>query len=58
MTFFTGPGAVLSEQSYKGHILAAEEIKAQGGFLGNAKLTRSKRMRPPAPMRMSKKCAA
>ncbi|MBI4637765.1 MAG: twin-arginine translocation signal domain-containing protein, partial [Candidatus Rokubacteria bacterium] len=34
MTFFTGPAAVLGEQSYKGHILAAEEINAQGGLLG------------------------
>src|SRR3990172_12714323 len=34
MTFFTGPAAVLGEPSYKGHILAAEEINAQGGLLG------------------------
>src|SRR3989441_12919553 len=38
MTFFTGPGAVLGEPSYKGHILAAEEINAQGGFLGKRKI--------------------
>src|SRR5712692_5879865 len=38
MTFFTGPGAVLGEPSYKGHILAAEEINAQGGFLGRRKI--------------------
>src|SRR5919109_4327938 len=38
MTFFTGPGAVLGEHSYKGHILAAEEINAQGGFLGKRKI--------------------
>ena len=34
MTFFTGAGAVLGEPSYKGHLLAAEEINAQGGLLG------------------------
>src|SRR6266487_5732041 len=38
MTFFTGPAAVLGEPSYKGHILAAEEINAQGGLLGKRKL--------------------
>jgi branched-chain amino acid transport system substrate-binding protein len=38
MTFFTGPAAVLGEPSYKGHILAAEEINAQGGFLGRRKI--------------------
>jgi branched-chain amino acid transport system substrate-binding protein len=38
MTFFTGPAAVLGEPSYKGHILAAEEINAQGGFLGKRKI--------------------
>ncbi|GIX47991.1 MAG: ABC transporter substrate-binding protein [Candidatus Tectimicrobiota bacterium] len=34
MTFFTGPGAVLAAPSYKGHLLAAEEINAAGGLLG------------------------
>src|SRR5260370_25793167 len=34
MTFFTGPGAVLGEPMYKGNLLAAEEINAQGGLLG------------------------
>jgi branched-chain amino acid transport system substrate-binding protein len=38
MTFFTGPAAGLGEPSYKGHILAAEEINAQGGFLGKRKI--------------------
>src|SRR6266498_4599601 len=38
MTFFSGPGAVLGEPSYKGHILAAEEINAQGGLLGKRKI--------------------
>ena len=38
MTFFTGPGAVLGEPSYKGHILAAEEINAAGGLLGKRKI--------------------
>ena len=38
MTFFTGAPAVLGEQSYKGHILAAEEINAQGGLLGKRQI--------------------
>src|SRR3989442_4479665 len=38
MTFFSGPGAVLGEPSYKGHILAAEEINAQGRLLGKRKI--------------------
>src|SRR5262245_34280445 len=38
MTFHTGPGAVLGEPMYKGHILAADEINAQGGLLGKRKI--------------------
>ncbi|MGH7432575.1 MAG: ABC transporter substrate-binding protein [Candidatus Methylomirabilales bacterium] len=38
MTFFTGAAAVLGEPMYKGHILAAEEINAQGGLLGKRKI--------------------
>src|SRR5574337_171088 len=38
MTFFSGPAAVLGEPSFKGHILAAEEINAQGGLLGKRKI--------------------
>ena len=38
MTFFTGFGAVFGEQSYKGHLLAAEEINAAGGLLGKRKI--------------------
>ena len=38
MTFFSGPAAILGEPSYKGHILAAEEINAQGGLLGKRKI--------------------
>ena len=38
MTLFTGPGAVTGEPLYKGHILAAEEINAQGGLLGKRKI--------------------
>ena len=34
----TGPAAVLGEPSLKGHTLAAEEINAQGGFLGKRKI--------------------
>src|ERR1700737_5406319 len=37
MTFLTGPAAVLGDPSLKGHILAAEEINAQGGILANRK---------------------
>jgi branched-chain amino acid transport system substrate-binding protein len=38
MTFFTSPAAVLGEPSHKGHVLAAEEINAQGGLLGKRKI--------------------
>src|SRR5262249_24494682 len=38
MTFFTGAGAVLGEPMYKGHLLAADEINAQGGLLGKRKI--------------------
>src|SRR5258706_7303454 len=38
MTFLTGPAAVLGDPSLKGHILAAEEINAQGGFLGKRQI--------------------
>ena len=38
MTFFTGAAAVLGEPSYKGHMLAADEINAQGGLLGKRKI--------------------
>lgn len=38
MTFLSGPLAVLGEPSYKGHLLAAEEINAQGGLLGKRKI--------------------
>jgi branched-chain amino acid transport system substrate-binding protein len=38
MTFLSGPAAVLGEPSLKGHILAAEEINAQGGILGTRRI--------------------
>jgi branched-chain amino acid transport system substrate-binding protein len=38
MTFFTGPAAVLGEPSYKGLMLAVDEINAQGGLLGKRKI--------------------
>ena len=38
MTFFTGPAAVLGEGSYKGLMLAVDEINAQGGLLGKRKI--------------------
>src|SRR5262252_9902167 len=38
LTFLSGPAAVLGEPSLKGHTLAAEEINAQGGFLGKRKI--------------------
>jgi branched-chain amino acid transport system substrate-binding protein len=38
MTFLSGPLTVMAEPSVKGHILAAEEINAQGGLLGKRKI--------------------
>src|SRR5262249_54040415 len=38
MTFHPAAGAVLGEPMYKGHMLAAEEINAQGGLLGKRKI--------------------
>ena len=38
MTFFTGAAAVLGEPSYKGLMLAVDEINAQGGLLGKRKI--------------------
>jgi branched-chain amino acid transport system substrate-binding protein len=38
MTYLTGPAAVLGESSLKAHILAVEEINAQGGLLGKRKI--------------------
>jgi branched-chain amino acid transport system substrate-binding protein len=38
MTFFTSSAAVLGEPSHKGHILASEEINAQGGLLGKRRI--------------------
>jgi Periplasmic binding protein len=38
MTFLTSPAAVIGEPSLKGHIMAAEEINAQGGQLGKRKI--------------------
>jgi branched-chain amino acid transport system substrate-binding protein len=38
MTFLTGPLIIMAEPSVKGHILAAEEINAQGGLLGKRKI--------------------
>src|SRR5438552_6828172 len=38
MTFFTSAGAVLGETMYKGNLLAADEINAQGGLLGKRKI--------------------
>ncbi len=38
MTFLSGPNAVLGEPMYKGTILAAEEINAQGGILKKRKI--------------------
>ncbi|MGH7049360.1 MAG: ABC transporter substrate-binding protein [Acetobacteraceae bacterium] len=38
VTFLTGPAAVLGEPSLKGHVLAAEEINAEGGLLGKRKI--------------------
>ena len=38
MTFFTGPAAILGEASFKGLMLAVDEINAQGGLLGKRKI--------------------
>jgi len=38
MTYFTGAPAVLGEGMYKGQVLAAEKINAQGGLLGKRKI--------------------
>ena len=38
MTFQSGPGAALGAPALKGHTLAAEEINAEGGFLGARKI--------------------
>ncbi|MBI3029689.1 MAG: ABC transporter substrate-binding protein, partial [Candidatus Rokubacteria bacterium] len=38
ITFMTGPGAALGEHSWKGHLLAVEEINAEGGLLGKRKI--------------------
>src|SRR6185295_9413687 len=38
MTFLSGPGAALGAPALKGHTLAADEINAEGGFLGLRKL--------------------
>ncbi len=38
MTFFTGPAAVLGEPSYKGLVMAIDEVNAQGGLLGKRKI--------------------
>src|SRR3954462_15883907 len=38
MTFFTGAGAVLGEPMYKGNVLPADEIIAEGGLLGKRKI--------------------
>ncbi len=38
MTFFTGPAAVLGEPSYKGLMLAVDEVNAEGGLLKKRKI--------------------
>ncbi|HEV8673484.1 MAG TPA: ABC transporter substrate-binding protein [Methylomirabilota bacterium] len=38
MTFFTGAAAVLGEPSYKGLMLAVDEVNAHGGLLGKRKI--------------------
>src|SRR5262249_28625504 len=38
MTFTSGPGAYLGAPALKGHTLAADEINAEGGFLGARKI--------------------
>src|SRR5262249_8278974 len=38
MTFSTSPAAGRGEPSHKGHVMAAEEINAEGGLLGKRKI--------------------
>jgi len=38
ITFLTGPANLLGEPGRKGHIMAAEEINAEGGLLGKRKI--------------------
>src|SRR5262249_20577201 len=38
ITFLTGPGSVTGEPGRRGHLLAAEEINAEGGLLGKRKI--------------------
>src|SRR5919197_2745174 len=38
MTFQSGPGAYLGAPALKGHMLAADEINAEDGFLGARKI--------------------
>jgi|SRR5271165_6836258 len=38
MTFQSGPGAALGAPALKGHTLAADEINAEGGYLGVRKI--------------------
>ncbi len=38
ITYHTGPAALLGEPGRKGHLLAAEEINAEGGLLGKRKI--------------------
>src|SRR5215470_6862448 len=38
ITFLTGPANGLGEAGRKGHLLAAEEINAEGGLLGKRKI--------------------
>lgn len=38
ITFMTGPANLLGEPGRKGHIMAAEEINAEGGLLGKRKI--------------------
>jgi branched-chain amino acid transport system substrate-binding protein len=38
MTFLSGPGAVLAAPMRNGHVLAAEEINANGGLLGRRRI--------------------
>ena len=38
ITFLTGPANLLGEPGRKGHLIAAEEINAEGGLLGKRKI--------------------
>ena len=58
ITFLTGPANLLGEPGRKGHLMAAEEINAEGGLLGSGRSKPSWPTRRRVPMPTSKSFAA